>query len=57
MEIIRSRFSFIISTVCGAYIAQNYDVPYIKKLVHNALFKAKLIREKHRKPKVKNEKD
>ncbi|KAJ8752841.1 hypothetical protein K2173_008576 [Erythroxylum novogranatense] len=57
MGIIRSGFTFMVGTVCGVYIAQNYAVPNIKKLVHNALFKAKLIEEKYRKPKGKNEED
>ncbi|XAR66136.1 hypothetical protein NMG60_11012239 [Bertholletia excelsa] len=46
MGFIRSSFSFIAGTVCGVYIAQNYNVPNIKKLVYSALFEAKHIEEK-----------
>ncbi|KAL9250806.1 Plasmodesmata-located protein 8-like protein [Drosera capensis] len=34
MGIIRSYFSFIAGTVCGIYIAQNYNVPNIRKLAN-----------------------
>ncbi|OAY48145.1 uncharacterized protein LOC110616999 [Manihot esculenta] len=57
MGIIRSCFSFIVGTVTGVYIAQNYDVPNIKKLATSGLFMAKLIEEKYRKPKNKNDDD
>ncbi|EEF51552.1 uncharacterized protein LOC8266071 [Ricinus communis] len=57
MGIIRSCFSFISGTVCGVYIAQNYDVPNIKKLASTGLFMAKLLEEKYRKPKSKNDDD
>ncbi|KAK2653543.1 hypothetical protein Ddye_013399 [Dipteronia dyeriana] len=55
MGIIRSSFSFILGTVCGIYIAQNYDVPNIKKVAHTALFTAKVIEEKYRKPKKRDD--
>ena len=48
---IRSSFSFIAGTVCGIYIAQNYNVPNIRKLGNTALFMAKVMEEKYRKPK------
>ncbi|CAN1180490.1 hypothetical protein LINPERPRIM_LOCUS12754 [Linum perenne] len=51
MGIIRSYFSFIVGTVSGIYIAQNYDVPNIRKVVNSALFTAKVVEEKYRKPK------
>ncbi|XP_022887107.1 uncharacterized protein LOC111402999 isoform X2 [Olea europaea var. sylvestris] len=51
MGIIRSSFSFISGTVFGIYIAQNYNVPNIKKVVNEALFSAKKVEEKYRKPK------
>lgn len=50
MGIIKSSFSLIAGTVCGIYIAQNYKVPNIKMLIQNALFKAKDVEEKYRKP-------
>ncbi|KAG2715626.1 hypothetical protein I3843_03G088900 [Carya illinoinensis] len=55
MGIIRSCFSFIVGTVCGIYVAQNYDVPNIKKLGRTALFKAKQVEEKYRKPKSRGD--
>ncbi|XP_049344276.1 uncharacterized protein LOC125808648 [Solanum verrucosum] len=50
MGIIKSSFSLMAGTVCGIYIAQNYNVPNINKLIQNALFKAKDVEEKYRKP-------
>lgn len=55
MGIIRSSFSFILGTVCGIYVAQNYNVPNIKKLADTAIFTAKHVEEKYRKPKKKDE--
>ncbi|XP_012090442.1 uncharacterized protein LOC105648609 [Jatropha curcas] len=57
MGIIKSCFSFIAGTVCGVYIAQNYDVPNVRKLATTGLFMAKIIEEKYRKPKSKNDDD
>ncbi|CAL5343860.1 hypothetical protein ACSBR2_026208 [Camellia fascicularis] len=51
MGIIKSNFSFMVGTVCGIYIAQNYNVPNIRKLANTAIFMAKHIEEKYRKPK------
>ena len=51
MGIIRSCFSFIAGTVCGVYLAQNYQVPNVTKLADTALFMAKVIEENYRKPK------
>ncbi|XWS51600.1 hypothetical protein CRYUN_Cryun12cG0190800 [Craigia yunnanensis] len=55
MGIIKSSFSFIVGTVCGIYIAQNYSVPNIKKLVDTAFFTAKHVEEKYRKPKNRDD--
>ncbi|XP_023634783.1 uncharacterized protein LOC17878522 [Capsella rubella] len=55
MGIIRSSFSFISGTVCGIYIAQNYNVPNIKKLGHCAVSMAKQLEEKYRKPKSRDD--
>ncbi|KAL7222530.1 hypothetical protein ACSBR1_024258 [Camellia fascicularis] len=51
MWIIKSNFSFMVGTVCGIYIAQNYNVPNIYKLANTAIFMAKHIEEKYCKPK------
>ncbi|XP_073100961.1 retrovirus-related Pol polyprotein from transposon RE2 [Elaeis guineensis] len=55
MGIIRSSFSFLLGTGCGIYIAQNYNVPNIKKLANTWLFVAKHIEETYRKPKQKDD--
>ncbi|THG09043.1 hypothetical protein TEA_010274 [Camellia sinensis var. sinensis] len=41
----------MVGTVCGIYIAQNYNVPNICKLANTAIFMAKHIEEKYCKPK------
>ncbi|XVF54969.1 hypothetical protein PTKIN_Ptkin05aG0223300 [Pterospermum kingtungense] len=51
MSIMKSSFSLMVGTVCGTYIAQNYSIPNIKKLVDTAFFMAKHVKEKYRKPK------
>ncbi|TQD98519.1 uncharacterized protein LOC126627935 [Malus sylvestris] len=55
MGIIKSSFSFLMGTVAGIYIAQNYDVPNIKKLGDTAVFIAKQYEEKYRKPKKRDD--
>ncbi|XLT93770.1 hypothetical protein HN873_015432 [Arachis hypogaea] len=57
MGIIRSCFSFIAGTVCGIYVAQNYQVPNITKLIDTTLHKAKQVEETYRKPKKKGSDD
>lgn len=51
MGIFRGSFTFMTGSVCGIYIAQNYNVPNIKKTVYGILFTAKQVEEKYRKPK------
>ncbi|XXG43095.1 hypothetical protein AAC387_Pa01g3208 [Persea americana] len=55
MGIIRSGFSFILGTLTGIYVAQNYNVPNIRKLSNTALLMAKHIEEQYRKPKKKDD--
>ncbi|WZZ76081.1 hypothetical protein YC2023_087451 [Brassica napus] len=55
MGIIRSSFTFLTGTVCGIYIAQNYNVPNIKTLGRCAVSKAKEIEELYRKPKSRDD--
>ncbi|XP_031482182.1 uncharacterized protein LOC116252202 [Nymphaea colorata] len=55
MGIIRSSFSFMFGTVCGVYIAQNYNVPNIKRLFDTGIFMARHIEESYRKPKKKDD--
>ncbi|XP_057845648.1 uncharacterized protein LOC131055052 [Cryptomeria japonica] len=51
MGIIRSSFAFIVGTVAGVYVAQNYNVPNIQKVINTGLLMAKQIEENYRKPK------
>ncbi|KAF3780654.1 hypothetical protein EJ110_NYTH28658 [Nymphaea thermarum] len=55
MGIIRSSFSFMFGTVCGVYIAQNYNVPNIKRLFDTGIFMARHVEESYRKPKKKDD--
>eukprot|EP00261_Vitis_vinifera_P038420 XP_019079663.1 PREDICTED: uncharacterized protein LOC104881331 [Vitis vinifera] len=48
-------FSFMVGTACGIYIAQNYNVPNIKKLANTAIFMARHLEEKYRKPKKRDD--
>lgn len=57
MGFIRSSFSFITGTVFGIYVAQNYNVPNIRKLANTALVMAKHIEENYRKPKKREDDD
>ncbi|XP_026452562.1 uncharacterized protein LOC113353061 [Papaver somniferum] len=57
MGIIRSGFQFILATGFGIYIAQNYNVPNIRKLVNTGMVMAKHIEENYRKPKKREEED
>ncbi|KAK4843406.1 hypothetical protein QYF36_007685 [Acer negundo] len=47
----RSSFTFMVATAFGVYIAQNYNVPNIKKLAGTGMLMAKHIEETYRKPK------
>ena len=49
MGIIRSSFSFMVGTVCGIYIAQNYNVPKLTKIAEAWLSDAKQVEEAYRK--------
>jgi antibiotic biosynthesis monooxygenase (ABM) superfamily enzyme len=54
MGIIRSTFSFMVGTICGIYIAQNYSVPNLNKLAKAWLSDAKQVEEAHRIPEKKD---
>ncbi|URD92948.1 hypothetical protein MUK42_01890 [Musa troglodytarum] len=51
MGIITSSFPFLLGVGCGVYIAQNYEVPNMKKLVSTWILRAKGMEETYRKPK------
>lgn len=57
MGILRSCFSFMVGTVCGMYISQNYKVPDVQKLASTALFMGRLIEQNYRKPKKPDDDD
>ncbi|KAF0924057.1 hypothetical protein E2562_008385 [Oryza meyeriana var. granulata] len=50
MGFLQSTFSLLIGTGCGIYIAQNYDVPNMKKLMRSLMGKAKEVEESYKKP-------
>jgi len=45
-----AHFFFLPGTGCGVDVAQNYNVPNIKKLVNRWMFVARTIEETYRKP-------
>ncbi|XP_022866197.1 uncharacterized protein LOC111386000 [Olea europaea var. sylvestris] len=55
MGIIRSCFSFMMGSAVGVYVAQNYDVPNIRKLFNTGLLIGKHIEENYRKPKKRDD--
>lgn len=50
MGLLHSTFSFLVGTGCGIYIAQNYDIPNMKKLMRSLMGKAKELEESYKKP-------
>ncbi|KAE8038702.1 hypothetical protein FH972_011181 [Carpinus fangiana] len=57
MGIIRTSFSLMVGTLCGIYIAQNYNVLSIRKLADSGLLMAKHVEETYRRPKTKSQDD
>ncbi|KQK07795.1 hypothetical protein BRADI_2g37675v3 [Brachypodium distachyon] len=50
MGFIQSTFSLLVGTGCGIYIAQNYEVPNMKKLIWGLVGKAKEVEDSYKKP-------
>ncbi|KAL6504100.1 hypothetical protein OROGR_026023 [Orobanche gracilis] len=55
MSIIKSSFSFMVGTTFGVYVAQNYNVPNVRKLFDTGLSIAKYIEGNYRKPKKRED--
>ncbi|KAI5655690.1 hypothetical protein M9H77_32877 [Catharanthus roseus] len=55
MGIIKSTFSFMVGTAFGVYLAQNYNVPNVQKLINTGLLIGKHIEENYRKPKNRDD--
>lgn len=49
MGLIRSSFFFLIGVGAGIYVAQNYNVPNVKKLTNDVIGMAKTYEETFRK--------
>jgi hypothetical protein len=50
MGFLQNTFSLLIGTGAGIYIAQNYDVPNMKKIMWGLLGKAKELEDSYKKP-------
>ncbi|VAI27022.1 unnamed protein product [Triticum turgidum subsp. durum] len=48
-------FKFLVGVGCGVYVAQNYNVPNVKKLFNTYVFLAKHVEETYRKPPKKDD--
>jgi hypothetical protein len=57
MGFLQSTLSLLIGTGCGIYIAQNYDVPNMKKLMRSLTGRAKELEESYKKPSNGKNKD
>uniref|UniRef100_J3MJM9 Uncharacterized protein n=1 Tax=Oryza brachyantha TaxID=4533 RepID=J3MJM9_ORYBR len=51
MGLFRTSFTLLVGMGCGVYVAQNYNVPNVKRLFNTYMFLAKHIEETYRKPK------
>jgi hypothetical protein len=51
MGLITGSFKFLLGMGCGVYVAQNYNVPNVKRLFNTYVFVAKHLEETYRKPK------
>jgi hypothetical protein len=49
MGFIKSTFSLLIGTGCGIYIAQNYNVPNIKRFIKSLMGEVKVLEESYKK--------
>ncbi|KAI6696198.1 hypothetical protein NL676_016317 [Syzygium grande] len=45
MGVLKSSVSFLTGIACGIYVAQNYNVPDVRKLASTAIFLANLFEE------------
>ncbi|KAL4599833.1 hypothetical protein ACB092_11G155800 [Castanea dentata] len=50
MGFLGTTFTFMVGTLCGVYICQNYNIPNLKNFADSSLVMAKQIEQTHRKP-------
>jgi hypothetical protein len=56
MGLFRGSFTFMLGMGCGVYVAQNYNVPNVKKLFNTYVFLAKHMEGTYRKIKKDDDK-
>ena len=55
MGFIRTTFTFMVGTLWGVYMCQNYNIPDIRRFADSDLVRTKQIEEAYPKPKPKSE--
>lgn len=57
LGVMRSGFYFLLGTAWGVYMAQNYNVPNIKRLLNTGVVIARAIEQSNRKSKREDDDD
>ncbi|KAK7823969.1 hypothetical protein CFP56_034980 [Quercus suber] len=50
MGFLGTTFTFMVGTLCGVYICQNYNIPNLRSFADSSLVRAKQIEQTYRKP-------